>query len=398
MTDKSHDDLMRPDGEVNPIDTDYQVGQDNIALQFGPLGLDIHNRVFLISGSMIALFVVITLLFKNDVGPLFSELKNSLTAQLDWFFIGTSNLFVVLCLCLVLSPLGRVRLGGTEATPDYSYVEWFSMLFAAGMGIGLMFYGVAEPLSHYSSALGGVAEVDGIRSDWAPLGGALGDSGNAKDLGMAATIYHWGLHPWSIYALLALSLALFSFNKGLPLTMRSIFYPIFGERIWGWPGHIIDITAVVATLFGLATSLGFGASQATAGLHFLFGIPGGITTQVILIILITGFALTSVVAGLDSGVKLLSEFNMFWPPCSCCLSLRWGRRFLFFPIFSPIWCLILNICLLCPCLLVEKMQIIHKVGLHFIWRGGCLGLLLWGCLSLAFLEEERYENSLFASF
>ena len=311
MTDKSHDDLMRPDGEVNPIDTDYQVGQDNIALQFGPLGLDIHNRVFLISGSMIALFVVITLLFKNDVGPLFSELKNSLTAQLDWFFIGTSNLFVVLCLCLVLSPLGRVRLGGTEATPDYSYVEWFSMLFAAGMGIGLMFYGVAEPLSHYSSALGGVAEVDGIRSDWAPLGGALGDSGNAKDLGMAATIYHWGLHPWSIYALLALSLALFSFNKGLPLTMRSIFYPIFGERIWGWPGHIIDITAVVATLFGLATSLGFGASQATAGLHFLFGIPGGITTQVILIILITGFALTSVVAGLDSGVKLLSEFNMF---------------------------------------------------------------------------------------
>ncbi len=311
MTDKSHDDLMRPDGEVNPIDTDYQVGQDNIALQFGPLGLDIHNRVFLISGSMIALFVLITLLFKNDVGPLFSELKSSLTAQLDWFFIGTSNLFVVLCLCLVLSPLGRVRLGGTEATPEYSYVEWFSMLFAAGMGIGLMFYGVAEPLSHYSSALGGVVEVDGIRSDWAPLGGALGETANAKDLGMAATIYHWGLHPWSIYALLALSLALFSFNKGLPLTMRSIFYPIFGERIWGWPGHIIDITAVVATLFGLATSLGFGASQATAGLHFLFGIPGGITTQVVLIILITGFALTSVVAGLDSGVKRLSEFNMF---------------------------------------------------------------------------------------
>ena len=311
MTDKSHDDLMRPDGEVNPIDTDYQVGQDNIALQFGPLGLDIHNRVFLISGSMIALFVLITLLFKNDVGPLFSELKSSLTAQLDWFFIGTSNLFVVLCLCLVLSPLGRVRLGGTEATPEYSYVEWFSMLFAAGMGIGLMFYGVAEPLSHYSSALAGVVEVDGIRSDWAPLGGALGETANAKDLGMAATIYHWGLHPWSIYALLALSLALFSFNKGLPLTMRSIFYPIFGERIWGWPGHIIDITAVVATLFGLATSLGFGASQATAGLHFLFGIPGGITTQVVLIILITGFALTSVVAGLDSGVKRLSEFNMF---------------------------------------------------------------------------------------
>lgn len=311
MTDKNHEELMTPDGEVNPIDTDYQVGQDNIALQIGPLGLDIHNRVFLISGSMIALFVIMTLIFKNDLPPFFSELKNTLTAEMDWFFIGASNFFVVLCLFLVITPLGRVRLGGTEAKPDYTYVGWFSMLFAAGMGIGLMFYGVAEPLSHYASAVGGVVDVDGVRTDWAPLGGAAGEIENAKNLGMAATIYHWGLHPWAIYALLALSLALFSFNKGLPLTMRSVFYPLFGERIWGWPGHIIDITAVVATLFGLATSLGFGASQASAGLNYLFGIPGGITTQIVLIVLITGLALTSVVAGLDAGVKRLSEFNMF---------------------------------------------------------------------------------------
>ncbi|KKD58599.1 BCCT transporter [Grimontia sp. AD028] len=310
MSDKSHDELMSPDGAVTPIDTDYQVGQDNIALQIGPLGLDIHNRVFLVSGGMIALFVLVTLLFRNSVGPLFNEMRNTLTAQMDWFFIGAGNLFVILCLILIFSPLGRVRLGGTEATPDYTYVGWFSMLFAAGMGIGLMFYGVSEPLSHYASSFGGVVETNGVRTDWAPLGGAAGDMVAAKDLGMAATIYHWGLHPWAIYALLALSLALFSFNKGLPLTIRSVFYPIFGERIWGWPGHIIDITAVVATLFGLATSLGFGASQAAAGLDFLFNIPSGITTQVILIIGITGLALTSVVAGLDSGVKRLSEFNM----------------------------------------------------------------------------------------
>ncbi|CZF77692.1 Glycine betaine transporter OpuD [Grimontia celer] len=310
MSDKSHDELMSPDGAVTPIDTDYQVGQDNIALKIGPLGLDIHNRVFLVSGGMIALFVLVTLLFRNSVGPLFNEMRNTLTAQMDWFFIGAGNLFVILCLILIFSPLGRVRLGGTEATPDYTYVGWFSMLFAAGMGIGLMFYGVSEPLSHYASSFGGVVEVNGVRTDWAPLGGAVGDMTAAKDLGMAATIYHWGLHPWAIYALLALSLALFSFNKGLPLTIRSVFYPIFGERIWGWPGHIIDITAVVATLFGLATSLGFGASQAAAGLDFLFNIPSGITTQVILIIGITGLALMSVVAGLDSGVKRLSEFNM----------------------------------------------------------------------------------------
>lgn len=310
MNDKSHEELMTPDGAVNPIDTDYQVGQDNIALKIGPLGLDIHNRVFVISGTMIALFVLITLLFKDSVGPVFNDIKSILTAELDWFFIATSNIFVVLCLVLVISPLGRVRLGGTEATPDYSYVSWLSMLFAAGMGIGLMFYGVSEPLSHYAASVGGVVEADGMRTDWAPLAGAAQNAQEAQNLGMAATIYHWGLHPWSIYALLALALALFSFNKGLPLTMRSIFYPLFGERIWGWPGHIIDITAVVATLFGLATSLGFGAAQASAGLNYLFGIPGGTTTQIILIVLITGIALTSVVAGLDAGVKRLSEFNM----------------------------------------------------------------------------------------
>ncbi len=310
MSDKSHDELMTPDGAVTPIDTDYQVGQDNIALKIGPFGLDIHNRVFVVSGSLIALFVVITLLFRNSVGPVFSEMRNTLTSQMDWFFISAGNVFVLLCLVLIVTPLGRVRLGGTEAKPDYTYVGWFSMLFAAGMGIGLMFYGVSEPLSHYAASLGGVNVVDGVRTDWAPLGAAMGSTEAAKDLGMAATIFHWGLHPWAIYALLALSLALFSFNKGLPLTIRSVFYPLFGERIWGWPGHIIDITAVVATLFGLATSLGFGASQAAAGLNFLFGIPDGTPTQIILIIGITGLALSSVVAGLDSGVKRLSEINM----------------------------------------------------------------------------------------
>tara|TARA_R110000868_G_scaffold90113_4_gene250435 strand:- start:2900 stop:4141 length:1242 start_codon:yes stop_codon:yes gene_type:complete len=179
------------------------------------------------------------------------------------------------------------------------------------MGIGLMFYGVSEPMSHFSSSLGGVTVgADGLRTDWAPLSGAVGDTEAAARLGMAATIFHWGLHPWAIYAVVALALALFSFNKGLPLTIRSIFYPILGERIWGWPGHIIDILAVLATLFGLATSLGFGAEQATAGLHYLFGFSTGNVTKVLLITGITGLALLSVIAGLDKGVKRLSEINM----------------------------------------------------------------------------------------
>ena len=303
-------DPMIPDGAVNPIDTDYQIGQDNILVNVGPLGLDIHNRVFAISSLLVVAFVILTLMFQTQVEPVFSGMRNWLTSNLDWFFLSAGNFFVVVCLGLAISPLGKVRLGGTEATPDYSYLGWFSMLFAAGMGIGLMFFGVSEPLSHFGTAFGGTVLENGVRTDWAPLGGALGDAEAAARLGMAATIFHWALHPWAIYAILALGLALFSFNKGLPLTIRSVFYPLLGERVWGWPGHIIDILAVLATLFGLATSLGYGAAQASSGLNYLFDVPLGATTQVVLVIGITAIALFSVVAGLDAGVKRLSEINM----------------------------------------------------------------------------------------
>ncbi|WP_213998860.1 BCCT family transporter [Arsukibacterium sp.] len=303
-------DPMIPDGKVNPINTDYQVGQDNIVVKVGPFGLDIHNRVFLISGLSIIVFVLLTLIFHSQAATVFSDMRGWLTSNLDWFFISAANIFVLLCLGLIVSPLGKVRLGGTEATPDFSYIGWFSMLFAAGMGIGLMFYGVSEPLSHFNSAFAGTTVVDGVRTDWAPLAGAAGDALAAERLGMAATIYHWALHPWAIYAILALGLALFSFNKGLPLTIRSVFYPLLGERVWGWPGHIIDILAVFATLFGLATSLGLGASQASAGLNYLFNWPEGVTTQILLVIGITMIALLSVLAGLEAGVKRLSEINM----------------------------------------------------------------------------------------
>jgi len=305
------DDPMIPDGEVNPINTDYQVGQDNVVMKIGPFGLDFHNRVFAISGLAIVAFVFITLAFQNQAGPIFTNTKDWLTANLDWFFISAANIFVILCLVLVVSPLGKVRIGGTEAKPDFSYLGWFSMLFAAGMGIGLMFYGVSEPITHFSTALGGTETgSNGLRTDWAPLGGAEGDEAKAVALGMAATIFHWALHPWAIYAVLALGLAIFSFNKGLPLTIRSIFYPILGERVWGWPGHIIDIVAILATLFGLATSLGLGASQAASGFNFLFGWDEGNTTQVLLVIGITAVALVSVLAGLESGVQRLSQINM----------------------------------------------------------------------------------------
>lgn len=292
------------------IETDYEIGQDNIEGAVGPFGFDIHNPVFLISGVSIVAFVFYTLALPDQSGALFTWLFSAVTKGFDWFFLGAANIFVLFCFFLIVSPWGKVRLGGKLAKPDYSYLGWFAMLFAAGMGIGLMFYGVSEPMSHFSSSLGGVAEAGGARTDWAPLGAAGGNEAEAVRLGMAATIFHWGLHPWAIYAIVALALALFTYNKGLPLTIRSAFHPIFGDAVWGWTGHIIDALAVFATLFGLATSLGFGATQASAGLNELFGIPLGSTTEVVLISAITAVALVSVLRGLDGGVKILSELNM----------------------------------------------------------------------------------------
>lgn len=290
----------------HPVETDFELGQHNIS----PFGLDIHNPVFLISGLSIVAFVLVTLMFQEGATDFFGWLRPFLTSTFDWFFLSAANIFVLLCIFLLISPLGSIRLGGDDAKPDYGYVGWFAMLFAAGMGIGLMFFGVSEPMSHFASSMGGVAEEAGARTDWAPLGAAAGDVEAARDLGMAASIFHWALHPWAIYAVVALSLAFFTYNRGLPLTLRSAFYPLLGERIWGWWGHTIDILAVFATLFGLATSLGFGTEQALAGLNYLFGWGTGNGAKVILIGAITGLALISVIRGLDGGVKVLSEVNI----------------------------------------------------------------------------------------
>ncbi|MEX0364801.1 MAG: BCCT family transporter [Ruegeria sp.] len=288
-------------------ETDYEVGQDNVQI----LGLDVHNPVFAVSGLTIVAFVFFSLVFREQATEFFGWLRPALTSNFDWVFMIACNVFVLFSLLLIVTPYGSIRLGGADARPDYSYAGWFSMLFAAGMGIGLVFWGVAEPISHYGASLGGVTVgEDGLRTDWAPLGAAAEDPQAARDLAMAATIYHWGLHPWAIYAVVALALAFFSFNRGLPLTMRSVFYPIFGQATWGILGHVIDVLAVFATIFGLATSLGLGATQALAGLNYLFGVPVTDGMKVLLIVLITIFALVSVVAGLDKGVKRLSEANM----------------------------------------------------------------------------------------
>ncbi|WP_425348887.1 BCCT family transporter [Pararhizobium antarcticum] len=303
--------LPSPEGQTEIIETTYQLGQDNISYRRRfVFELDIHNVVFSVSALGILAFTVLTLAFQSTLEPAFTGLRAFLTANLDWLFLLTGNVLVLVCVGLILTPLGRIRLGGPDATPDYSTLSWFAMLFAAGMGIGLMFYGVSEPIGHFTAALEGPVFENGVRTDWAPLDGAVGDPEASRRLAMGATIFHWGLHPWAIYAIVALSLALFSYNKGLPLTFRSIFYPIFGEKVWGWPGHVIDILAVFATIFGLSTSLGIGAQQAAGGLNFLFGIPSTDTTTILLVIGITAIATASVIMGMDKGVRILSEINM----------------------------------------------------------------------------------------
>ena len=292
------------------IETDYTIGQDNLKGKVAGVRFDIHNPVFVISAFAIVLFVFFTLLFPARAESLFLTMFNIATQQFDWYFLTAVNIIVVFALFLAFSRYGTIRIGGPDATPDHSYPSWLALLFSAGVGIGLMYYGVAEPMTHFSNALLGEITENGTRIDIAPLGGAAGDTEEALRMGMAAAIYHWSLHAWAVYGMVELSLAIFCYNKCLPLSIRSAFYPLLGERVWGFWGNVIDTIAVFATLFGLATSLGLGAAQANAGLNELFGIPVSTTTEVLLILGITAIALVSVLRGLEGGVKVLSEINM----------------------------------------------------------------------------------------
>ena len=274
-------------------DSQHKIGENNVQV----FGMDIHNPVFAISALLILVFVITTLLLPSEAKSVLESAKSWSIDYFDWFFMVASNLFIVFCLALLVLPLGKIRIGGEDARPEFSTLSWFAMLFAAGMGIGLMFWSVAEPVAYFT--------------DW--WGTPLNTPANTEEgagMAMAATLFHWGFHPWAIYAVVGLSLAFFAFNKGLPLTIRSVFYPLLGEKIWGRTGDVIDILAVLATIFGLATSLGLGAQQAASGLNFLFDTPDTITSQIIIIMCITAVAIISVVRGLEGGVKILSNINM----------------------------------------------------------------------------------------
>ncbi|WP_046078188.1 BCCT family transporter [Halomonas sp. HG01] len=268
-------------------------GQDNKQL----LGLDFHNPVFPLSALAILGFILYALVYPDAANTQLGAARGFAIEHFDWLFMIAGNVFVVLCLALIVLPLGRIRLGGADARPDHSLVSWFSMLFAAGMGIGLMFWSVAEPVAYYTDWYGTPLDVAARTPEGATAA-------------MGATMFHWGLHPWAIYGVVGLSLAFFAYNRGLPLTLRSAFTPLLGEHTRGWIGHLVDILAVLATIFGLATSLGFGASQAAGGLNYLFDVPNTLGTQIAIIVAVTAVALFSVWRGIDGGVKLFSNINM----------------------------------------------------------------------------------------
>ncbi|MEX1136941.1 MAG: BCCT family transporter [Balneolales bacterium] len=254
---------------------------------------DIHGPVFWPSVILITILIIGALVAPETAEEVLDALRVGITDWASWLFVASVNIFIGFAFYFAFSRFGTIRLGGEKARPEFSTLSWFAMLFSAGMGIGLMFYAVAEPMWHLLYPPH--AEPGSIAS--------INDS-------MGVTFLHWGLHAWAIYAMVALALAFFSFNRKLPLSFRSVFYPLMGDRIDGWMGDLIDILAVLATLFGLATSLGLGAAQAGAGMEYVFGFTNTVNLQVIIIFGVTAVATGSVILGIDKGVKVLSQFNI----------------------------------------------------------------------------------------
>ncbi len=254
---------------------------------------EIHGPVFWPSVILITLMIVGTIVAGDAAEEMFNTARINITDWASWLFVAGVNVFIAFALYFAFSKFGGIRLGGEDAKPEFSKMAWFAMLFSAGMGIGLMFFAVAEPMWHLLyPPHAETGSVEAIRD------------------AMGVTFLHWGLHAWAVYAIVGLALAFFAFNRKLPLSFRSVFYPLLGDRINGWIGDVIDILAVLATLFGLATSLGLGAQQAGAGMEFVFGLDNTVNLQVIIIVAVTIVAVGSVVLGIHKGVKVLSEFNI----------------------------------------------------------------------------------------
>lgn len=261
------------------------------ARNFTKFGLDLNIFVTVVTAILVLAFVIFTIAQPTISSNFFGSINEFLNQNFSWLFIGTVNAALIFLIYLGISRYGEIRLGGYTAKPDFSNFSWYAMMFSAGVGIGIFFYGVAEPIEFLN------------------LPSAL-NSGSSFD-NFKVMYMHWGFHAWAIYGLLAIGLGYFTYNKDLPFAIRSLFYPLLGEKIYGLWGDFIDTIATLSVLFGLATSLGLGAKQINSGLNYVFGIKDASSVQMILIIAITFVATLSVVSGLSKGVKWLSEINLY---------------------------------------------------------------------------------------
>ena len=267
---------------------------------------ELSKRIFLNSGShpimalgsalTVVVFVLFTVISPDYAGSVFNRARDFISSQLDWYYIAIMNFYLIFAVLLVFSKYGKIRLGADSDKPEFSYFAWFSMLFGAGIGIGILFWSIAEPITHFQNN----PFIDANQSM----------SAEAAQIAMRISIFHWGLHGWALYAVLGMTFAYFSYRKGLPLSIRSALYPVFGERIHGPIGFIADLLAVLGTVFGIATSLGLGAQQMNAGISYLLGIEISIATQILLISVISVVATLSVLSGINRGIRILSELNM----------------------------------------------------------------------------------------
>ena len=260
--------------------------------KFGPFPR-VNRPVFIASALLIVVFILFGSLFGELAGEVFNQLQSFITHRFRWLFIILMNVAVVFSLYIALSRYGDIRLGHQTEHPEYSLLSWFGMLFSAGIGIGLLYWGTAEPLYHFMSP---------------PMGQA--ETVEAAKQAMSISFLHWGIHAWALYCVVALSLAYFHYRRGLPLSIRSVLYPLIGQKIYGKWGHVVDTLAVFGTMFGVVTSLGLGAMQINAGFSNVFGIPNNVPVQLCLIAIITAMATLSVMMGLDKGIKRLSDINI----------------------------------------------------------------------------------------
>ncbi len=282
-----------------------QDGTDQVASE--GLWKGLHPGMGLAAKGMVLAFVIFTVLNVEFANGVYSAVRGWIESALNWYYISAVAVTLFVCLYLMMSRFGAVKLGDDDSKPEFSNFSWFAMLFSAGVGIGLLFFGIAEPMFYFDTT-----QPWGYPNNpHADLAGHTEMNENRAVIAMRVTYFHWGFHGWAVYVLIGLCLAYFGFRKKLPLTLRSALYPIIGERIYGPIGHAVDLLAVFGTVFGVATSLGLGVNQMAAGLNHLFGVDPGTTTQVILIAAISVVATMSAVSGVGKGIRIISEWNIW---------------------------------------------------------------------------------------